>query len=139
MRRFLSGLAVLQVAVGLLAVSGCETEAQNKALIGGAIGAGAGQAIGRDTEGTLIGAGIGAGAGYLWGSMEDKKKESAVTTPTRTAASSGNVVTMYVPNSNGTRTEIKLTRNADGTYTGPRGEVYSKLPTLEQLKQDYGS
>ncbi len=139
MRRFLSGLAVIGVAAGLLMVSGCETQAQNKALIGGAVGAAAGQAIGRDTKGTLIGAGIGAGAGYLWGSMEDKKKESAVTTPTRTAASTSNTVTMYVTNSNGTRTEVKLTRNADGTYTGPRGEVYAKLPTQEQLKQDYGS
>lgn len=138
MRRFMSGLVVLSVMAGLLMVSGCETNAQNKALLGGAIGAGAGQLIGRDTEGTLIGAGIGAGAGYLWGSMEDKKKESAVTTPTRTAASNGNTATMYVPNSNGTRTEVKLTRNADGTYTGPRGEVYAKLPTQEQLKQDYG-
>ncbi len=55
--------------------TGCETDAQNSALLGAAVGALAGQAIGRDTTGTLIGAGVGAGAGYAVGNESDKQKQ----------------------------------------------------------------
>lgn len=146
MKRYVCGLLVAIVWGGLLVVTGCETQAQNKALIGTAVGAGAGQLIGRDTKGTLIGAGIGAGVGYLWGKSEDNKakENAAVTAPpkTRTTTDDGHAtstMTMWVNNANGTRTEVKLTRNADGSYTGPGGKVYPGLPTQEQLQKDYGS
>jgi outer membrane lipoprotein SlyB len=62
------------VSLGLVFVGGCESDAQTGALIGTAIGAGAGQAIGGDTESTLIGAGAGAVGGYIIGNESDKKK-----------------------------------------------------------------
>ena len=62
------------VAVGLVFVAGCESDAQTGALIGTVIGAGAGLAIGGDTEATLIGAGAGAVGGYIIGNESDKKK-----------------------------------------------------------------
>ncbi|MCE5187302.1 MAG: YMGG-like glycine zipper-containing protein [Planctomycetaceae bacterium] len=145
MKRFGCSIMLVILMAGLLVVSGCETQAQNKALIGGAVGAGAGQLIGRNTTGTLIGAGVGAGAGYLWGRSQDKKAEerSAESAPqgsyTDGTSTSGTTMTMWVNNANGTRTEIKLTRNPDGSYTGPGGKVYSSLPTQEQLQADYGS
>jgi hypothetical protein len=131
-------LLVFTTGFGLLAVSGCETQAQNKALLGGAIGAGAGQLIGRDTEGTLIGAGIGAGAGYIWGSMEDKKKEEQVQAQNQAIQNDANTVTVWITNSNGSKTPVKLTRTASGGYVGPRGEMYNTMPTEEALRKVYG-
>jgi hypothetical protein len=58
----------------ILALSGCETDAQSGALMGAGVGALAGQAIGGNTKSTLIGAGIGTGAGYMIGNESDKKK-----------------------------------------------------------------
>lgn len=147
MKRFAAGLLTIAIFAGLLLVTGCETQAQNKALIGTAVGAGAGQLIGRDTKSTLIGAGIGAGAGYLWGKSQDNKaaKESAATSPagssslTNGTSTGTSTMTMWVNNTNGTRTEIKLTRSPDGSYAGPGGKVYPSLPTQEQLQNDYGS
>jgi len=65
------------VSLGLTFVVGCESDAQTGALIGTAAGAGAGQAIGHDTESTLIGAGVGAAGGYMIGNEQDKKKTKA--------------------------------------------------------------
>jgi len=67
-------LIVAVVSLGLVFVAGCESDAQTGALIGTVIGAGAGQAIGGDTEATLIGAGAGAVGGYIIGNESDKKK-----------------------------------------------------------------
>jgi uncharacterized protein YcfJ len=67
-------LIVATLSLGLVFVAGCESDAQTGALIGTAIGAGAGQAIGGDTEATLIGAGAGAVGGYIIGNESDKKK-----------------------------------------------------------------
>jgi len=55
--------------------SGCANDAQTGTLVGGLIGAGIGQAVGRDTEATIIGGAIGVGAGYLIGRHSDKKKQ----------------------------------------------------------------
>jgi len=67
-------LMVIAVSLGLVFAAGCESDAQTGALIGTAIGAGAGQAIGGNTEATLIGAGIGAVGGYIIGNERDKNK-----------------------------------------------------------------
>lgn len=123
---------------GIVLVSGCETEAQTKAAWGTAIGAGAGQLIGGDTKATMIGAGIGAGAGYLWGSSEDKKKEQQAQTQAQTIQNDANTVTVWITNSNGSKTPVKLTKTASGGYIGPRGESYDIMPTEEQLKKAYG-
>lgn len=67
-------LMLVAVSLVLVFVGGCESDAQTGALIGTAVGAGAGQAIGRDTESTLIGAGVGAVGGYIIGNESDKRK-----------------------------------------------------------------
>jgi hypothetical protein len=67
-------LIIVAVSLGLIFAAGCESRAHTGALIGTAVGAGAGQAIGRDPESTLIGGAIGAGAGYIIGSETDKNK-----------------------------------------------------------------
>ena len=70
-------LMVVAVSLPLVLTAGCESDAQTGALIGTAIGAGAGQAIGSDTESTLIGAGVGAVGGYIIGNEQDKQKQRA--------------------------------------------------------------
>jgi len=74
-RNLVTILLAVIVCLGLIVVSGCESDAQTGALIGTAAGAGVGQAIGRDTESTLIGAGVGAVGGYIVGNESDKKKK----------------------------------------------------------------
>jgi uncharacterized protein YcfJ len=132
---FVAILMVVVVSVGLVFVSGCESDAQTGALIGTAAGAGIGQAIGRDTGSTLIGAGVGAGAGYMIGNEQDKKKAAAQTSAQmEQMRQEMNTVTINVTNSNGSITPVTLRRQGV-VYIGPRGETYPTLPTQEQLKQ----
>ncbi len=53
------------------------------------------------------------------------------------AVSSGNTVTINIPDSKGGYTPVVLTRK-DGGYTGPQGEFYKGHPSVEQLKVLYG-
>lgn len=47
------------------------------------------------------------------------------------------VVDVWITNSNGSRTSVRLTRQ--GTWcVGPRGECYPTMPTNEQLRVIYG-
>jgi len=46
-------------------------------------------------------------------------------------------ITMWVTNSNGSRTSVQLTRQGPW-YVGPRGEYYADMPTNEQLRIVYG-
>lgn len=62
----------------LLVFSGCQSSSGTDALVGGGIGALAGQAIGGDTGSTLIGAAVGSGIGYVIGNEKDKKRASAM-------------------------------------------------------------
>lgn len=57
-----------------------------------------------------------------------------VTTP---VVVQGSEVTVWITNSNGSKTSVRLTR--DGSwYVGPRGEYYTEMPTNEQLRVVYG-
>lgn len=139
LKQLICRLLTLAIAISLIFVGGCETKAQSGALIGAGAGALAGQAIGHNTTGTLIGAGAGAVGGLLIGHAMDKsdeKKEKKASSAA--AASDSNTITVWLTNPNGSQTPVKLTRNADGSYTGPKGERYQTMPTEEQLKPVYG-
>ncbi|MHC4455969.1 MAG: glycine zipper domain-containing protein [Planctomycetota bacterium] len=127
-------LMVVGVSFALVFFAGCESDAQTGALIGTAVGAGAGQAIGGDTEATLIGAGVGAAGGYMIGGEQDKKKTKAEMEELRQEM---NIVTVNITNSNGSISQVRLTKQGVG-YVGPRGEYYDHLPTDEELKPVYG-
>ena len=47
------------------------------------------------------------------------------------------VITVWITNSNGSRTSVRLTRQGPW-YVGPRGEYYGEMPTNEQLRVVYG-
>lgn len=133
-RQIVTGVLVFAVGFGAILVSGCETKAQSGALLGTAIGAGAGQLIGGDTAGTLIGAGVGAGAGYIFGNEQDKARQRRETEALR---SESGVATVWITNSNGSQLPVRLVKDGPG-YIGPRGERYPAFPTEEQLRQVYG-
>jgi len=122
------------VSLVMLISSGCQSDAQTGALIGGLAGAGVGQLAGRSTESTLIGAAIGAGSGYFIGNEGDKKKTQAQMYSLREDMK---VETVNVVNTNGSIVQVQLKRHGVG-YVGPRGEYYQTLPRSEQLRPVYG-
>ncbi len=134
MRTFLvTLLAVATLTINIL-TTGCETDAQNTALLGTAAGAGIGALAGGDTEGALIGAAVGGGAGYVIGNESDKKKMRDEMQAVRAEA---NTITVWITNSNGSQLPVRLQKDGPG-YIGPRGERYPTMPSEDQLKQVYG-
>ena len=70
MKRFVSGIMILAFTAALFSCSGAthqEGKTKTGVLAGAGIGAIAGQAIGRNTKGTLIGAAVGAAVGGIAG------------------------------------------------------------------------
>ena len=126
-------LLVLAAIGTMILVGGCESDAQNSALIGAAIGAGVGQLAGGDTEATLIGSAVGGGAGYVVGNEKDKKNRQAEAAQVQAEM---NTVTVWVTNSNGSKTRVVLKKQGPG-FIGPHGEYYETMPTDEQLKKVY--
>jgi len=128
-------------AAGLITVgftSGCENEAQTDALLGTGIGVGVAALTGGDGSDLMVGGAIGGGAGYILGSEADKKKSQQKTDAQLAAIrAEQNVVSVWITNSNGSQQEVKL-RKSGPNFIGPRGEVYSTMPTEEQLRQVYG-
>lgn len=121
---------------------GCDSDAKNDTLIGGGIGAGAGAIIGHQSgktgQGALIGGAIGAGTGLLFGNAQDKKKHETATPAKSEKQDAANIVTVNITNSNGSFTPVKLTKQGENNYVGPKGEVYDHLPTEAELKPVYG-
>jgi len=125
---------VFVVSLGSVFVAGCDSEAQIGSAIGALAGAGIGQLAGGDTEATLIGAAVGAGAGYMLGNETDKKASAA---ERDTIRADQNSTIVWITNSNGSQVPVRLAKNGP-SYIGPRGEIYSQLPTQDQLRPVYG-
>lgn len=137
MKRQLSVMLSVVLGLGLVFASGCKNKAQSGALIGTAVGVGAGQLIGGNTAGTLIGAGAGAAGGYIIGNEMDKSDQKKQTQNAQAAQAEANVETVWVTNTNGSQIPVRLVKNGPG-YIGPRGEHYPSMPTQDQLKTVYG-
>lgn len=77
MRTLILALAVIGIAASALVFEGCATRAQEGALIGGGVGAGAGALIGGASGhaggGALIGGAVGAASGAVIGNQADKR------------------------------------------------------------------
>jgi len=131
-------ICVVVLISGMLVFGGCDSDAGTGGLLGGGIGALAGQAIGGDTKSTLIGAGIGGAGGYIIGDQRDKKKARA-----QTQAEIGNLrqemnmVFVNITNSNGSISQVRLRKQGIG-YVGPNGEYYDHVPTAAELEPIYG-
>ena len=134
LKQFVTLALLATIALGIALTTGCETDAQNTALLGTAVGAGVGALAGGDTEGTLIGAAVGGGAGYIIGNESDKQKTRDEMASIRAGQ---DVVTVWITNSNGSKTPVQLRKSGPG-YIGPRGEHYDHMPTAEELATVYG-
>ncbi len=134
LKHFVTLTLLASIALALACTAGCETDAQNTALLGGAVGAGVGALAGGDTKGTLIGAAVGTAVGYGLGNEADKKKTRGEIAAVRAEQ---NTVTVWITNSNGSQTPVKLLKNGPN-YIGPGGEHYNGMPTEEDLKKLYG-
>ncbi len=134
-------ICMLTMVMGLsgimMLVGGCENDAQNTALLGAAAGAGIG-ALAGDGEGALIGAAIGGTGGYIIGNESDKKNTQQQTQQQiNSVRAEQNTVTIYITTSNDSRIPVTLQKSGPN-YIGPRGEIYSSMPTEEQLSKVYG-
>ena len=127
---------IMVVVVGFASVFvvGCANDAQTGAVVGGLAGAGIGQLAGGHTEATLIGAAIGAGTVYIIGNDGERKKTEAEINAVRTEQQT---VVVWITNSNGSKVPVRLAKSGPN-YVGPRGEIYAKLPSQEQLRPVYG-
>ena len=131
---------VILAAFGLMMSfsAGCENEAQTNALLGAGLGVGISAIAGGEGRDLATGAAIGAGAGYILTDKEaDKKKAQEGGVYSTGTVPSSNTTSVWITNSNGSKTEVKLIRKGS-SYIGPKGETYPTMPTEEQLKQVYG-
>ena len=107
-------ISMLSVVL-LVAIVGCETTpVQQGAVVGGALGAGAGAIIGnqshhRSGEGALIGGAVGALGGALVGDQVDKNRQKAAAPPpAATQAERGHYETRLVKSPNGETYEERV-------------------------------
>lgn len=103
------------------------------ALWGAAIGGIIGYQSDEAGEGAALGAAV-FGVGALLkqtDKMSDKKPEQ------KEEQQEEEEVVVQVQNDNGSLTPVLLKKKG-GTYIGPNGEHYKRLPTAEQLKPVYG-
>ena len=141
-----AGVSAVALAVALgMGTIGCASAGYNQphsapqgALLGGLAGAGLGAIIGHQSghtaEGAAIGAATGAAGGYMIGNEQDKTQLQAQSAQAFQAA---NTVVINVKNSNGSITPVTLTRQGN-VYAGPKGELYTQVPTEDQLRPVYG-
>jgi len=129
---------VLVISIALSFIAGCESDAQTDALIGAGIGTAIGALAGGDGEAMAIGAAAGGGIGYVVGSESDKKKATASTrSEIDSLRAEQNTVTVWITNTNGSKVSVKLTKSGPN-FLGPRGELYTSMPTEDQLRPVYG-
>jgi outer membrane protein OmpA-like peptidoglycan-associated protein len=109
-------------------LTGCETMTTQQKGVGGgaAIGAIAGQVIGRDGKSTAIGAALGALGGYVWSrQMEDKKRQMEAAT-----AGTGTQVSQTADN------QLKLSIPNDISFASGKSDIQPRLkPILDQFAQ----
>ena len=130
--------SVVLTVVLLAALSGCCEEHRSdhgkpirlspiySSAIGGAI---IGGIVGYQSEEPGEGAGVGALLGEIDRANEDEDDDECP---------EEDEVVIQIRNNNGSETPVVLKRKS-GTYFGPEGEHYDRLPTEEQLKPIYGS
>ncbi|MFT5105546.1 MAG: hypothetical protein ACI8XO_001347 [Verrucomicrobiales bacterium] len=119
----------------LLALTACQTSSQTRGTaIGAGVGGGLGAIAGNNIKGIskTEGAIVGAVVGGLLGNQSGRKQDQI-----NNLQGQVNQNVVNVRNRNGSVTPVILYRSGNG-WQGPRGEVYTNLPSEGQLKQAYG-
>lgn len=107
------------------------------AVAGGIIGAIIGYQSDEAWNGAALGAGL-FGVGALLGEMDRVNDERHRDKKDDDEHARADEVVIPIRNDNGSETPVVLTRKR-GSYFGPEGERYDRLPTEQQLKAVYGS
>ena len=135
-------LTVLAMAA-LLLQTGCGTTmtaTDQSTAIGTGIGAAMGAILGNNLGGSRndreLGIAAGALAGGLIGRQAGTQRE--MQNQLNVVQQQQFITTVWVDNSNGSKTPVQLRQTDGGQYVGPRGEYYSTMPTQEQLRKVYG-
>ncbi|MDA0323414.1 MAG: glycine zipper 2TM domain-containing protein [Verrucomicrobia bacterium] len=134
---------IMSVPVLAILSSGCTTTEQHGATgagIGAAIGGIAGHNLGggsgdRD-KGAALGAAVGGLLGHTLGSVREEQQRSDERVARLETGSRERE--LWITNSNGSRSCVILRANPSGTWNGPRGEVYDRFPSEDQLRPVYG-
>lgn len=129
---------ILLISFVAVFFAGCGNSARDSALVGAVIGTGIGAIAGGDGTSMLIGGTIGSGIGYWLGSQQEQNETVAVRNQELNSLSAQkNSKTVWIENSNGSRTPVRITRSGTD-YIGPNNEHYASLPTEQQLRSAYG-
>lgn len=135
--------AIILVAMIAVGITGCTTTQQGTgtgAVAGGALGAVIGNNLGSGSGDRDKGALIGAAAGALLGNQigQQKQRNQQLEQRINSVERQGQQQTVWIENSNGSKTPVILRRAQGGMWVGPRGEYYSSMPGQDQLKKIYG-
>jgi uncharacterized protein YcfJ len=129
------------VAAILLQTTGCATtEADKTTALGAGIGAGLGMILGNNLGSGGNDRALGAAAGALLGGALGRQygKQGETQQQMNYLQQQQLMTTVWINNSNGSKTPVQLRMTEGGQYIGPRGEYYSSMPTEEQLRKVYG-
>ena len=130
--------------VGVAMLSGCATTkpspTDQATLLGAGIGAGLGTILGHNFGGGGNDRALGAAAGALIGGALGRQygRQMETDAQLRNLQQQQFMTTVWIENSNGSRTPVVLRMTEGGQYIGPRGEYYPSMPTEEQLRKIYG-
>lgn len=134
-------LLVFGIAAGLLIQAGCATtDAERATALGAGVGAGLGMILGHNFGHSEHDRLLGAAAGAAIGGALARQQYEQQKTQTRLnwMQQQQTMVTVWITNSNGSRTPVLLRAADGGQFIGPRGEYYAGLPTEDQLRPVYG-
>ncbi|MEM8954648.1 MAG: hypothetical protein AAGD22_10895 [Verrucomicrobiota bacterium] len=133
----IKSIAILTTGMAVaVATVGCQ-DTGSGALVGAGLGAGAGMILGNNVDGLSRGEGaaIGAAVGGITGGVAGNQQRQI--NQARAESAAANTYVVNVRNRNGSVTPVTLNRVANG-WQGPRGEIYSGMPTEDQLRGAYG-
>ena len=130
----LAGLTLTQTGCGTMSPSDRATAVGTG--MGAALGAVLGNNLGNsrnDRElGIAAGALLGGVVGHQVGSQQEMRSQVNYLQQQQF------ITTVWVENSNGSKTPVQLRQTEGGQFVGPRGEYYPTMPTQDQLRKAYG-
>ena len=132
----------ISMMAGLVLMTGCAstTPTQQSTLIGTGVGVALGSILGHNLGGTqddrLLGMAAGGAIGGVLGNQVGRNNQTQQ--QLNALQQQQFITTVWIENSNGSKTPVVLRQTDGGQYIGPRGEYYSTMPSQDQLKQVYG-
>ena len=142
MKGMMSAVVCVALIGATLTLSGCATASQKDqgTAIGAGVGAALGSVLGNNMGGSRNDRELGMAAGALVGGLLGRQygTQQEMQGQLSNLQQQQFITTVWVENSNGSKTPVQLRQTDGGQYVGPRGEYYSTMPTQDQLRKVYG-